>query len=78
MLLLEIIDTPHADDFVCELVDAGDVDVLSKKRVRAKFLGHMSMVWNLACAAQFKAFNEAQYVCATNLVADGGASAAAS
>jgi len=53
----------------------GDIDNLIRKRDVQCPLGRMGDAWDTACAALFRASDEAKYITATALLVDGGLSA---
>lgn len=70
--------TPLVEHRLVRQLGAGDAEKLIAQRHAAVPMGHMGDAWDVAHAAVFLASDEARYITATDLVVDGGMTAARS
>jgi NAD(P)-dependent dehydrogenase (short-subunit alcohol dehydrogenase family) len=68
--------TPLVEARVVHQIGGGDIEALIAKRERGIPMGRMGDAWDVAHAVLFLASDEARYITATELVVDGGISAA--
>jgi NAD(P)-dependent dehydrogenase (short-subunit alcohol dehydrogenase family) len=61
---------------LAETVARGDLAALIAKRDAAVPMGHMGTAWDVAHAVLFLVSDEARYITGTEIVVDGGISAA--
>jgi len=68
--------TPLLEARVVHQIGGGDIDALMAQRNASIPMGHMGDAWDVANAALFLVSDEARYITATELIVDGGISAA--
>jgi NAD(P)-dependent dehydrogenase (short-subunit alcohol dehydrogenase family) len=69
-------DTPLVTERLVKQLGAADAKELIAKRHASIPVGHMGDAWDVAHAVLYLASDEARYVTATQLVVDGGVTAA--
>ncbi|PNG46043.1 MULTISPECIES: SDR family oxidoreductase [unclassified Variovorax] len=75
-VVVGVMDTPLVSARLAKQLGAGDAKELMAKRNAAIPMGYMGDGWDVANAVVFLASDEARYVTATQLVVDGGVTAA--
>ncbi len=75
-VVVGVMDTPLVTARLVKQLGAADAAELIAKRHAAIPMGHMGDAWDVAHAALYLASDEARYVTATQLVVDGGVTAA--
>jgi NAD(P)-dependent dehydrogenase (short-subunit alcohol dehydrogenase family) len=75
-LVVGTMHTPLVEARVVHQVGGGDVESLIAKRNAGIPMGRMGDAWDVANAALFLVSDEARYITATELIVDGGISAA--
>jgi len=71
-----VMDTPLVENRLVKQLGAADAKALVEKRHASVPIGHMGDAWDVANAVLFLASDEARYITATELVVDGGMTAA--
>lgn len=71
-----LMNTPLVETRLAHQRAGGDVDAIKRARDAQVPMGHMGDGWDVAHAALFLASDEARYITATEIVVDGGLSAA--
>jgi NAD(P)-dependent dehydrogenase (short-subunit alcohol dehydrogenase family) len=75
-VVVGVMDTPLVTERLVKQLGAADAHELIAKRHASIPLGHMGDAWDVAHAVLYLASDEARYVTATQLVVDGGVTAA--
>lgn len=75
-LVVGTMHTPLVEARLVHQVGGGDLDALIAKRSSSIPMGHMGDAWDVAHAALFLVSDEARYITGTELIVDGGISAA--
>jgi NAD(P)-dependent dehydrogenase (short-subunit alcohol dehydrogenase family) len=75
-LVVGTMHTPLVEARVVHQIGGGDVEALVAKRNSGIPMGHMGDAWDVANAALFLVSDEARYITGTELIVDGGISAA--
>jgi len=75
-LVVGTMHTPLVEARVVHQIAGGDVEALVAKRNASIPMGHMGDAWDVANAALFLVSDEARYITGTELIVDGGISAA--
>jgi NAD(P)-dependent dehydrogenase (short-subunit alcohol dehydrogenase family) len=71
-----LMNTPLVEQRLAKTVARGDLAALIAKRDAAVPVGHMGTAWDVAHAVLFLVSDEARYITGTEIVVDGGMSAA--
>ena len=71
-----LMDTPLVSERLAKTIAGGDLASLKAKRDAAVPVGHMGTAWDVAHAILFLVSDEARYITGTELVVDGGLTAA--
>ena len=71
-----VMHTPLVEHRLVRQLGAGDADALIAKRHASVPMGRMGDAWDVAHAVLFLASDEARYITGTQLVVDGGMTAA--
>lgn len=75
-LVVGTMHTPLVESRVVHQIGGGDLKALIAKRNSGVPMGHMGDAWDVAHAALFLVSDEARYITGTELIVDGGISAA--
>jgi NAD(P)-dependent dehydrogenase (short-subunit alcohol dehydrogenase family) len=68
--------TPLVETRLAKTVGNNDVSALIEARNKAVPIGHMGDAWDVAHAVLFLASDEARYITGTEIIVDGGLTAA--
>jgi NAD(P)-dependent dehydrogenase (short-subunit alcohol dehydrogenase family) len=75
-VVVGVMHTPLVEHRLVKQLGAGDAQELMAKRNASIPMGHMGDAWDVAYSVLFLASDEARYITATQLVVDGGVTAA--